>query len=860
MRALAALLLCGGCWAPWVSGCSESRVIELSRSGTADAGGSEAGPAQGELDIAAPAEPQVPGELQGRPAPPRITPCPAGWLDQAPAGDAPATCVPYPDSASADCGEGRALFPGHADCVTVGTTCPSGDFGSGWSADAPVLFVSATASGGGDGTREAPFASIEQAMAAAPEGDTVLALAKGEYPGPVELEDGITLWGACPSQTVLARPPGERVVVELGREGAHAGMRNLTVRGGLVGIWLDAADAHLELTGVMLRAPTAGGATVRGGATMRAEGVVVRDVVSSERSTVGIEVLKGRLQLHSSVIEDVRGIGAKASGSGAMVVLQDSAIRDVAWSPETGFGHGLLAQLQAQLTVRRSVLERTSRAAVIAGANPAKLTLERTLVRDTRPGGGFGRAVVAEGASELVVRRSVLRDNQGAGLSTRNTPAMLEDLVVQGTEPSSQEGGRGMALAGSEASLSRVWIQDNHEGGLTVSRTALDLSDLTIVGTAPNAQGDLGTGLEVAESRPVRLRRARIEDNRTVGFAARGSTLDIRDVRVRGTRAAPAGRAPRGVGIGTSSGSLRRLHLDDNRRAALLVKDTEELSLADVRVTDVRPGARHGFGRAVESENASLTMSRVLVEDYQDTGIVVSGGEVTFKDVTLRDGMGVPDPTTRPGMLNQGRGIVVTDGATAQLRRIHMRRAMQNGIIVQREGTEARLFDIDVAETRGVAHGEFAGLFGRGLEVGRGARVQVQRARFARSREVGVAAFFEGELTMSDVVVTATGTRDCPPDAPERCSRIGGIGVGSYEDSHVSLTRFRISDNELVGAQFARRGTLALETGIVSNNPIGLNSQNPDVSLDALQRGVRFVGNARNLDATELPVPGSSFR
>jgi len=51
------------------------------------------------------------------------------------------------------------------------------------------------------------------------------------------------------------------------------------------------------------------------------------------------------------------------------------------------------------------------------------------------------------------------------------------------------------------------------------------------------------------------------------------------------------------------------------------------------------------------------------------------------------------------------------------------------------------------------------------------------------------------------------------------------------------------------------RGTLDLQDGVVSDNPIGANVQTEDFDIGRLQDRVAYRDNDRNLDAAALPVP-----
>ena len=133
--------------------------------------------------IAAPEAPRIPWLAAGTPdiAPPQIpwltdeSACPDGWgwVEVAPGVNG---CDPYPTGRLEDCGPTGAHFPGEASCRDL----DSGD--TEWPRDLPatnVLYVREGASGG-DGTIDAPLATLPEALAVAMEGTTI-ALAPGRY-------------------------------------------------------------------------------------------------------------------------------------------------------------------------------------------------------------------------------------------------------------------------------------------------------------------------------------------------------------------------------------------------------------------------------------------------------------------------------------------------------------------------------------------------------------------------------------------------------------------------------------------------------------------------------------------------------
>ena len=55
--------------------------------------------------------------------------------------------------------------------------------------------------------------------------------------------------------------------------------------------------------------------------------------------------------------------------------------------------------------------------------------------------------------------------------------------------------------------------------------------------------------------------------------------------------------------------------------------------------------------------------------------------------------------------------------------------------------------------------------------------------------------------------------------------------------------------------QLALGGTVSLQDGEVSRNPVGANVQTEGFDLSRLQDRVLYVDNGINLDSSQMPVP-----
>ena len=194
-----------------------------------------------------------------------------------------------------------------------------------------------------------------------------------------------------------------------------------------------------------------------------------------------------------------------------------------------------------------------------------------------------------------------------------------------------------------------------------------------------------------------------------------------------------------------------------------------------------------------------------------------------------------------------GTGIGATDGDVA-LSRVLVSEAQAGGINMVGESTGA-FSDVQIRDVRGQ---ENLGVFGRGLNVFRGANVRAERMRIERVRDVGI--FVDAAtLDMADLVLETTEERLC---ASTSCSSSpAGIGLGVYEAGVATVERFDIAHSALAGLQIATGGDLQLRNGEVRDNPVGANIQVDGFDIARISDGVTYVDNGTNLDSERLPVP-----
>jgi hypothetical protein len=820
------------------------------------------------LAVMPPASP-VPPAAPATPDPPVLTPCPDGWAEAA----GGLHCEPWAIDDSPDrCAGTEAWFGDDARiCRELGSGCPAGEFPANLPEGRPILYVRGGESGG-DGTPDAPYGTIAKAITEAPEG-ALIALARGTYEEAVSLGPGLTLWGACVSETILrsSEPATEAGVVTAA--GLGAVVRNLQIqtsaRPGLVapeGTSLEAADIAIDET-------TVAGAWAFGGELVLRNAVVSRTRTRESVDGYGAHASKGgAIRIDRAWFQQNHSVGVYADGAGSTLTVQDAAVRRTQSGDDGGAGWGLAVDSGAVAEVARLVVEHNRDNAVVVADEGTSASFVDLLVRDTRPreSDGFaGVGLVVGAGAEVDAERIVSLRNHTLGLAAiQNGTLRITDALVLDIEPTAANGRAGIgvvAQSGGQLEARRLRVERVRSRGILLEGNASGtLEDVMVADVVPEQSTGLGepggppggNGISAQLGAVASLGRVLIENARETALrsGAAGAVIEAEDVTVRSTRggvavegAPPGGTLGWGL-VAEQDGVLRvaRALVEDSEGFGVFVDEPgAELRLEDGVIRGTRSGPDGSLGRGLTVQRAAIAvLERVLIEDNREAGVVVIDSPEAESRATLRARDVLVRGTESRSLDGRfGRGLIVQE-ANAELVRAQLENNREVGAWIGRGGSEATLQDVVVRETRSSDLG-----VGRGVAVQEGATARLERVRITDSEELGLAVT-GSTLDARLVDVGSTAPRGCPEPS---CS--GGTGVGVYEGAQVTMRDFLVRQAALCGVQLARGGAVRLETGDVVDNRIGACIQNDDVSLDGFLEDVRFAGNQRNLDATRLPSP-----
>ena len=431
------------------------------------------------------------------------------------------------------------------------------------------LFVDPLGPVDGDGSRERPFPSLEQAMGP----DRRIALAPGAY-GSLEVKnehDGLSLVAACPKRAVfsgdvaLSVSGGEDVVLEglTVRGGEGGGIRlfsssvtmvGLNVRADGIGVLMSGADLYAE--DLTIEGALGGGlvATDCDSITLvdtRIQGT--RPVDGTQHSGMGIDLLRvDSVSLVRTEVVDSAFAGLRLQAVNA-ATGEDLVVSGTQRTAGMEAAYGLLVLSGSQYDGTGGELVDNEGPGVFA------LELARAMVRDaTIRGNDYGADAANNGAVFLYGVQVV--DNRQYGLVSRRAQVR----TFEGTSISGSPVGA-YVLDGS------VWFEDStlsaEKQGVVLNEGYLRVDGLAV--------GPVGRGVELTQSSPGDVEGLSITGAVEYGVLLDGSELSG-DVSVSGVE---------GIGMQLQGGSVfvGDLVVEDVERAGLAVLESSWSGTGELR-------------------------------------------------------------------------------------------------------------------------------------------------------------------------------------------------------------------------------------------------------------------------------------
>jgi hypothetical protein len=429
--------------------------------------------------------------------------CPVGWqpsdatLDEAgeplPGTEQTPFLLCLPPESPVGCPAGTIAVAGDEACRPLGAACPSE--AQRWPSDAslralapgfdgPIVFVAPD--GTGPGTRLEPMSLNEATypFSAVPTG-AIIALALGDYPDLVDLDDGVALVGSCVGGTRLVSPAP---YIDVGAVSLRGTLPSLVAN-----LTFDTAGNGLVVRGDLAGAPLH----------------IAHDVEVARAFHRGVAVTEGgRLQANSLRISGV-------TLDPDPIYLESGVLS----------GGGLVATYGAELQGEDILIEQVEHAGLWVDApdgTPTQVTLSGLTVDTPGRHSGFRWAtgVTLLGGTTTTLRDLTLRNaplfasTNRLFLDTESAPVSLivERGSLQGSQPELLDA---ITLSDVDATLSDLSVQDVPGAALSAFGGALQLTQFV----ADRCATDLSAGAAVVlDSVAARVERAAVRQTEGTAF------------------------------------------------------------------------------------------------------------------------------------------------------------------------------------------------------------------------------------------------------------------------------------------------------------------------------------------------------
>jgi hypothetical protein len=607
-----------------------------------------------------------------------------------------------------DCAAGSEPLPGAQCTATDAARCPSTPFAAvpPEAVGATVAYVLSGASPtGADGSMSHPYATIAAALGASTS-PTWLMLGAGTYAEAIDVTRSVHLVGACAAQTTLA-PPATLAGVHVGAAGVTVDLRDVTVRGGNNAVFAE-GGAHIDLTRVVIdhaisRGVYASGAgtvvnvqdAVIGATQLDAMGQHGRGMQADTQGTIDasrvvvrgsaqcgvMSILTGVLHLRDAVVrstvsvtsghgdglevgdgssadatrvvfDDNQEVGVLAFGSGGTAQLADVVVRNTrnGIGSQVDAAFGVSASGGANVHLARALIERNGTAAVYVLDPGTTVTMESSVVRQTRgqSDGNAGYGIDVTARASLTATGVVLDQNLETGAAAyENSTLTLTDSIVRSTRRGPMATGAAasgmglLALTGATVVATRVRVEDNQDTGALVVGTGSQMSllDSVVSGTTTSADGLFGRGVEADRGATLVVSRTDVVRNHDIGInVVHTASATISDTAISDTTSLPDGTSGWGLNVSQfASASLERTLVRSSVESGIFVSnENSAATLTDVVVESVTP-SRRGIGSGIfVSDAASASGVRVAVQNVSGAGI--AGAVLPLPDGTFRAG------------------------------------------------------------------------------------------------------------------------------------------------------------------------------------------------------------------------------
>lgn len=604
------------------------------------------------------------------------------------------------------------------------------------------------------------------------------------------------------------------------------------------------------------------GARVLEAGHLSLDGAAVRSTLPGPDGDKGYGVFAGSVGTvvaQGLLIEGSWLCGAAAYGTGASVDLSNSVVRDTGDADlDDLVSYGLLAHEGGKITVADSALRRNRSAAAVANGAESTLWLSGTRIEGPPPGSGSSAlGIAAQAGAQAHVDACEILGSTGNGALVSGAGARLEmqsSLVLGVVEaPQNIAAPCIQVNYGAEALISGSTLAEGAVVGALVwgADSRLDLADSVLRDTWPSPDDGAGTGLLVAEEGAGELLRTLVRGCASVGIAARGGSLFLRESVVRDTL--PNHTFGQGPGIALGNGA----HLE---ATATLLEGNTGLGLLLLAEVGGEPATAAVHGSVVRgtiqgaadfptagihvAREGALTVTASLIEDNVGGGITVTGSAASIdaERCVVRDS--VPDLDSETAY-----GLYAADGAWLRF---------DGGLVARATGAGAASFDPDTnlhlrgSIVRDSGHEE-GGTNGFGVAVIEHGYTVLDHDLIVENTTTGVTVSGASIVEVHDSFVGwtrsggATVEKGSERDGVEAESQAFGDGIAVVGAGQLEMTGTTILGNQRCGIYVDNAFSTLCNSLISGNDAYGLAMQEAEALVSYEACGNRIIGNASGL-------------
>ncbi len=583
----------------------------------------------------------------------------------------------------------NAAMPDATRALETGVSCTPPDDADVW--------VDLRAAERGDGSREAPFRTIQ---AGADRGGRVVVL-PGVYRENLLFEEehaGLEVIGACAEGVVIDGSAGEAdaPTIAIAAARGEIGLRHLTISGGRNG---------------------------------------------------GIGVGRGTLVASDLDVRDNLAFGIGVAHSGSSANLTDVTVERTAVGAD--MASGIAVWEAGSLICQRCVVEYNERVG-LAVFNP-HTTVEASESRFAYTGNAsdaeeaFG-VTLLDGAAAVFVDVAV-EDNETCGIVVQGAGTVVSVARgrVAGQWAETAVGGADISF-GATADFSETLFERNRSRSLLAESagTVVTITGGVISGTDPAPGVVASAGVEAQSGARIELSQVNIAGNAYAGVWANGGDILLVDGRVSTSR--PTSEASGVGGLASLGGTLAVAGtvFTGNAFAQVGVSgDGSTVELENCRLMGGDVGAGPGMvGLIAQSGGRASIRGCTIIADESLALEANDGASIDGENVVISG--------FHPSATGGGIGALVRGGARLSLRRSRIDAARRNGVFGHEKGTEIVLEDVEISETGGWSADEI----GVALVVLNGAHAAVSGCTIRNTAGVALgAAGADARLDVTDTRV-----------------------------------------------------------------------------------------------------------